>query len=223
MVEPKQAFAVMDCALITLATGKRAQNLRELRDRIAEVEEASLYHHFYENLLRPSFDDPEYRNDFALWAQHALHQPELAEKLVVLDPMLCRDLSELRQQILDVIEDFLAALEYVPWAKRGEEFHFLTSQVVVFDTGYRLATPAELAAFVPRMSTSSVFYHFIEARRRPPVSLDDFSAWLGQWEGTETMRARLAELAHFWGNLSEIRERLAVVLRETLLPDGEES
>lgn len=67
-----RAFELMDCALITLATGKRAMNLRELRDRISEVEESSLYYHFYENLLRPSFDDPKYRNDFALWARRGL-------------------------------------------------------------------------------------------------------------------------------------------------------
>src|SRR3990167_4921077 len=90
------AFKLMDCALITLATGKRAMNLGELRDRIVEVDDSSIYYHFYENLLRPSFDDPEYRNDFALWARRDLYQPELAEKLVVLDPMRGRDPSELR-------------------------------------------------------------------------------------------------------------------------------
>lgn len=61
-------FELMDCALITLTTGKSAINLRELRDRIAEAPESSLYYHLYENMLRPGFDDPEYRNDFALWA-----------------------------------------------------------------------------------------------------------------------------------------------------------
>jgi hypothetical protein len=65
-------FEVKDCALITLALGKSALNLRELRDRVAEVPPQSLYHHFYETLLRPSFDDPEYRNDFALWSRRQL-------------------------------------------------------------------------------------------------------------------------------------------------------
>ena len=82
-------FELMDCALISLAIGKRAINLRELRDRIAEAPESSLYYHFYENMLRPSFDDPEYRNDFALWAKRALHDSRLAEQLGILDPLSC--------------------------------------------------------------------------------------------------------------------------------------
>lgn len=203
-------FELMDCALITLATGKRAINLRELRDRITEVEESSLYYHFYENLLRPSFDDPRYRNDFSLWARRCLHEPELAEKLVVIDPMKCRDLAELRQQLLDVVEDYLADREYVPWAKNHQEFYFLTSRVVVFDTGVRWETVEELAEKIGSISTGSVFYHFIEARRRPPINHDDFTAWLASFgPETEPLRNRLAAVDYYFWTLAEIRSRLA--------------
>lgn len=41
-----EAFAVKDCALLTLATGRRAHNLRELRDHVREVAPASIYHHY---------------------------------------------------------------------------------------------------------------------------------------------------------------------------------
>ena len=79
-------FEVKDSVLITLALGKSAHNLVELRDRIAEVPAGSLLHHFYEGLLRPSFDDPEYRNDFALWARRQLFDGALAERLGILSP-----------------------------------------------------------------------------------------------------------------------------------------
>jgi len=59
-------FEFKDCALIVLSTGKSARDLRELRERISLVPHESLLHHFHEALLRPSFDDPEYPNDFAL-------------------------------------------------------------------------------------------------------------------------------------------------------------
>jgi len=212
MTNAPQPFELMDCALITLATGKRALNLRELRDRILEVEESSLYHHFYENLLRPTFDDPRYRNDFALWARRALHAPELAEKLAILDPMNCKDLAELRQQLVDLIEDYLAEREYVPWTKPDQEFHFLTSRVVVFDTGRRFATAQELASAIPRMSTGSIFYHFIEARRRHASKVDDFSVWLGQWgEETAELRKQLGTINYYFWSLLEVRNLLARV------------
>ena len=204
-----RAFELMDCALITLATGKRAMNLRELRDRISEVEESSLYYHFYENLLRPSFDDPKYRNDFALWARRGLGQPELAEKLVVLDPMRCRDLSELRYRLLEVLEDYLSEHEFVPWARAGQEFHFLTSRVVVFDTGKRFETVEELGQLLPSMTNGSIFYHFIEAQRRPPLNMDDFSVWLMQWgEATAGLRQTLAGVDYYFWTLPELRQRL---------------
>lgn len=204
------SFELMDCALITMATGKRAMNLRELRDRIEEIDEPSLYYHFYENLLQPSFDDPEYRNDFALWAKRALNDARLAEKLGMVDPLICCTIGELRQELLDVIEDHLYEREYVPWAKPDQEFHFLTSRLVVFDTGHRFHTVEDLARFVPRMTTSSIYYHFIEARRRPPVNEDDFTAWLTEWGAeTEELRHKLSLVDYYFWTLSELRDRLS--------------
>jgi hypothetical protein len=42
-------FAIKDCALTTIATGRRAQTLRELRD----IHPDCIYHHFWETVLRP--------------------------------------------------------------------------------------------------------------------------------------------------------------------------
>ncbi len=215
-------FSLMDCALITIATGKRALNLRELRDRILDVEESSLYYHFYENLLRPSFDDPEFRNDFALWARNALNDPRLAEKLGILDPLTCCSMDELKQQLVDVIEDHLYEREYVPWAKSDQEFHFLTSRVVVFDTGRRLNTVQELADYIPNMTTGSIYYHFIESRRRPPLNEDDFTAWLAEWgDGTLELREAIGAVDYYFWSLVELRERLARTMAEFLEKGGD--
>jgi hypothetical protein len=208
-------FELMDCALITMATGKRALNLRELRDRIAEIEDSSLYYHFYENLLQPSFDDPEFRNDFAAWAKRALHDTRLAEKLGMLNPLACCSMDELRRMLVDQIEDQLAEREFVPWAHREDEFHFLTSRVVVFDTGRRFGGWEDLGRAVREMSTGSIFFHFIEARRRPPIELDDFSAWIAQWgEATAAVREGLQRVDYYFWTLTELRERVARVFDE---------
>ena len=80
-------FEVMDCALLIRMSGlPLAMNLRELRDRIAICGENVLYHHFCETTLRPMFDDPDYRNDFAVWSKLYLGDRVLAEKLGILDP-----------------------------------------------------------------------------------------------------------------------------------------
>ncbi len=204
------SFELMDCALITLATGKRAVNLRELRDRVWEIEESSLYYHFYELLLRPSHDDPEFHNDFAIWAKRSLHDNRLAEKMAMLDPLACCTLDELRQQLVDIIEDHLDEMEHVPWARPDDEFHFLTSKVVVFDTGRRFRTPPELGKAIRGFSTGSIFYHFIDSRRRSPLNQDDFTYWLEEFgDETAQIRESLEQLDYYFWTLPELRERLA--------------
>ena len=209
-------FRFMDCAITILSLGRSAQNLRELRDRIAEAPVQSLSHHFYESLLRPAFDDPEYRNDFALWARRHLHDDRLAERLGAIDPLEYDDMEQLRQHLLDVIEDRLAETAIVPAAASGREFYFLRAQMVALDTGLRAATPQELAERLPRLPTGSVFYHFIEGRRRPPLKVDDFSAWLEAWgPAFDAWRERLAAIDfHLW-SLTELRALVARRLAET--------
>ena len=130
-IEP---FSVKDCALVTIATGKKAQNLKEMREHLLTIHLGSIYHHFWGGLLRPRFDEPEYNNDFAEWVHHALQDNILAERLSVIDPDPFVNLESLRQELLEVIEQRLDEIETVTWAKPDMQFHFVRSQMVVFDT-----------------------------------------------------------------------------------------
>jgi hypothetical protein len=216
-----QPFLVKDCALITLATGLRAHDLRELRDRIEQCPLQSVEHHFFFSQLQPSFDDPEYHNDFAIWARHALHDRPLAERLGVLDPLKYSDLEGLRGALLDVVEDRLAESEQIPWTAGRHEFTFLRSQIVVFDTGKRAANARELAKLIPRLSTGSIFYHFVEARRRVEGRLDDFRAWLDcDGPAGAELCERLALINYYFLSLSELREQVAAAFAETVGQKG---
>jgi hypothetical protein len=177
---------------------------------MADAPAASIHHHFEESLLRPAFDDPEYRNDFAFWVRRNLRDVVLAERLTAIDPMGFPDIEELRKALLEVIEERLAEVTYIPWAPAGEEFHFLRSQVVVFDTGQRAETPADLAERIPTLPVGSIFFHFVEARRRPPIALDDFSAWLVEWgPAYSRVRERLGAIDYTLWSLPQIRARIA--------------
>ena len=66
----------------------------------------------------------------------------------------------------------------IPWVRSGDEFLFLEATTVVFDTGERIRHPRELVPALRRMTNGSIYYHFLEALRRPPAGKDDFSAWL---------------------------------------------
>ncbi|HKQ62114.1 MAG TPA: DUF5752 family protein [Candidatus Polarisedimenticolaceae bacterium] len=212
MVTPAP-FRVMDCSATVLAIGRSALTLRELRDHVAAAPADSVSHHFYDALLRPEFDHPEFRNDFARWAIRQLGDVVLAERLGALDALDHPDPEALRGRLLEAIEDRLAELPQVPQTEPGKEFHFLRSQYVVLDTGLSAATPADLAALVPQLSTGSVFYHFIDARRRPPVGEDDLSSWLHGWgPDYQPICRRLADIDVYLWSLSELRERVAACL-----------
>jgi hypothetical protein len=200
---------VKDCALITIATGIRAQNLRELRDRLETIHPSSIYYHFWGRRLAPSFDQPEFNNDFAAWARHGLHDYALAERLAVVDPTDFSTIEALRQELIEVIEERLYESPLVPWAKTDHQFYFKRSKIVVFDTKQQIAEPTVLPQMLPTLSLSSIFYHFIDARRRAPEGIDDFSAWLDSYgEEYAGLRNEIGSIDLYFSTMSEIRERL---------------
>jgi len=205
-----EPFAVKDCALITIATGERTQNLQELRDRLTTTHQGCIYYHFWGGLLRASFDDPEYQNDFAAWAWRGLHDARLAERLALIDPSEYADLEGLRRELIDVIEERLEETEHIPWARHDRQFYFMRSQIIVFDTNIRIHNIEGLALYIQRFSRSSIFYHFIDARRRTTGRRDDFSEWLlGFGDEHAPMVQRLAAIDPYFSSLTELRDEIA--------------
>ena len=70
------------------------------------------------------------------------------------------------------------SIETVTRAKPDMQSHFVRAQMVVFDTDGKIEEPEELVGAVPKMSVGSIFYHFIDARRRSPEMMDDFRTWV---------------------------------------------
>lgn len=213
-------FALKDCALITIATGERAHNLRELRDRLLNADRSIMYYHFWDTLLRPRFVDPEYQNDFASWAHHELHDLRLAEKLSIIDPSDFKLMDNLRQEVIDVIEERMDENGFGRLVEAEHPFFFIQSQVVIFDTDLRFTTPKELAEYVPKMSLSSIFYHFIDSRRRTVSNENDFSEWLRNFEKSCCVLAReINTIDPYFNSLTELRDQLAAVF-ENYLTEG---
>jgi hypothetical protein len=203
-------FEIKDCVLLSLMSGMPpAFNLRELRDRIAACSSDVLYHHFCETTLVASFDYPDYRNDFAVWASKRLGDKVLAERLGIIDPYSYGSMEELRVEVLDVIDERLGELTMVPWARPGHEFYLMKATTIVFDTGERIHQPEELLRAIRRMSTGSIYFHFLEARRRPPVGCDDFTAWLPAFGSAwQPYIETLKELDFYFSTLSQLKRQL---------------
>lgn len=206
-------FFIKDCALSTLATGIRAGSLAEFRDRLAVIDPHSIYHHFWGGRLRPQFTHPDYHNDFAAWAHRSLHDNILAEQLSVIDPTEFQSLEELRQKLLDVVENRLEEKEILLWRRREDQFYFVNSKILVFQTPYVVHSPEELQKILPSLSLHTIFYHFIDARIRTPNGVDDFSHWLTSWgEPYAPLVQKIQGIDLYFLTLTELRRRLNEVM-----------
>jgi hypothetical protein len=212
-----QSFSIKDCALIAIATGRRAFTLNELRNHIRDVRTDSIYHHFWGGLLGVSFEESEFNNDFAVWCRKHLNEPALGEQLSVIDPVEFKDLEKLRLELLDVIDIRLDENEVSQFLRASRPFDFLRSLLVIFDTGKRLSRPEDLPAVLPELTTGSIFYHFIDARLRVEDGTDDFRFWLtGFGEKYDKLRRRISGIDPFFSSLSQVQEELTRISREYL-------
>ena len=163
-------------------------------------------------LIRPNLKIGllEYGNDFAEWVRHSLHDAVLAERLGVVDPSDFETLELMRQSLIETTEERLDETEMLTWAPVDRQYQFIRSQIVVFNTDFSAQTPEELAAIIPELPASSVFYHFIDARQRLPDGGDDFRAWLSAWdERYADLQMQLASIDPYFTTLSELRDQVA--------------
>ena len=198
-------------------------NLREFRYGIEKVHPDSIYHHFWGRLLHPSFDEPEFNNDFAAWARHGLHEKALAERLSVVDPSDHTDIEGLRAEIIEIVEERLDESEYVPWAGSDQQFYFLRSKLIVLDTGMVVETIEGLCQALKKVPIGGVYYHLIDARRRTENRSDDFTDWLrGMGDEANWLINQIIAIDPFFSCLETIRNRLVSLLDKCEMADGEE-
>ena len=205
------SFHIKDCTLAALATGVHASTLIEFREKLAEADTACLFYHFWSGRLRPQFTHPEYPNDFAAWAHRQLHDLPLAEKLGVIDPIIYRDWEDVRKDILDIIDESLDEKDVILSLKKENQFHFIKSKILIFDTEQRIAKPEDLPAALPSFTLSSIFYHFIDAKRRAKDHIDDFSYWLKSFENHERLTKEIQQIDPYFISLSELRDKLTKI------------
>ena len=171
-------FIIKDCAVVSLWTGRTARTLKELAKELKHIDESSIYHHVLGIYMRTPFVDP---NSFATWARHLLHDPLLAERLAMINPSEFNSLEELRQEILEIVEERLKNMDTPDSQVAQRPFYFQSSQMVVFDTGNEIRHPVELNSVISSMSLGSIFYHFIDALLRNKNGEDDFRIWLKEF------------------------------------------
>jgi hypothetical protein len=220
--EASYPFYFRECFTMLHPTGKRAANLREFLDILRDVPEGVIFHHLHQAYLSFTFHVWDYPNDFARWAARSLEDIALAEKLSNFDPYGRGSLEEVREGLIEIVEDHLWETPVVPYAPRGGEFYFCDVTTVVLSTDIVAHTLLELAEGIGRTGLSSIFYHFYEARRRLKADVDDFSTWIEENFKRPNLVQAIRSIDFYLYSLEELKQTLLKLLRLNMAMKGHE-
>ncbi len=215
-IEP---FEFKHCISILKSTGRKAVNLRELRDLIAAVSDDSLYYHTYQYFMKGRM--LEYTNDFSHWVGESLGERILEEHLSDVDPYAFNDMNSLRDELLSVIDSYMEGLPSQREVLPGDEFHFNESVTITFPMGIRANNLAEFLIAIKYIDAGSIYYHFYEARTRVRGGTDDFSWWFSVIYGKDDLAEKIKAIDPFMHTIEGIREYLVEAVDEAVRQDME--
>jgi hypothetical protein len=213
----KSPFQVKDCAFTSIATGHMARTLIEFHELLKIIPLESIYHHFWRQTVDTSFAEGSYYNDFSHWAHYDLHDDFLAERLTWINPTEYTDLEKLRVDMLQITKKRIIEQDQAAISTMALPFYFVKSNIVIFNTDYKIDTPKDLVTILPNLSKSSIFYHFIDARRRQLSKDDDFTVWLEEYEGLMPLIQRLRAIDPYFISLFDLQKKLIATVTEYFL------
>lgn len=218
-MEETTPFEFRQCVSIHKSTGKKAGNLRELRDVIAEASEESIVHHNYQYFMKGHM--LEYTNDFAEWVGESLGEKALAEHLSNIDPYEYKEIGALRNELLDLIDDYLDRFPNTKEAMPGDELYFNETVTLIFPVGIRARNLAEFFAAIKYIEEDCIYYHFYEARIRLGRGSDDFSRWFEDTLGEKDLAGKIRAVDPLMYTSEQIRTFIAGLVEEKVRRDME--
>lgn len=213
-------FHFVACLELREFVGVRAENERQLADRIEEVPRDSIYYHTHAFFLRHKFMAGAFPNDFATWVAVQVRDRLLGERLAMVDPGRFGSLEALREELASVIHDHLRTLQFDPGVFYGEPFDFVQSRIVEIPTGVEVRTLEEFRDALLSLDLSAIYFHLVEARLRLGRGQNDFAAWLGEGLGLERLAARIQAVDPYASSLERTRAKLIQLCDEALAEEA---
>lgn len=219
MAEIIEPFEFNQCISILKSTGEKAKNIHELRNIIAVISDDCIFHHTYQYFIKGHV--LEYTNDFAHWAGESLEERALSEHLSNIDPYDYKNISGLKNKILEVIDNYLENFPEPREAMPNDEFYFNETITLIFPAGIRAKNLAEFLTAIKYVDAGSVYYHFFEAQIRLGGGIDDFSRWIEDAFGKKDLVEKIRSIDPFMHDLEGIRNHIAEAVEEEVKRDME--
>jgi len=208
---PSKAFSFWGCSEIPESLGARADNERDLLERLESVDADSIYYHTVRSLLRRPVAQ-RYPNDFAIWVAEEVRDVALAERLALHSPFDFSDTEAFREHLLQTLDEHLLRLPFAPRTLTGRPFFFLK--------GHLTEVPLELAvrdlrgfrAALAQVDESAIYYHSVEAMGRLKKPRSDFAAWVDEVLGLKELARQMEQLDPFVLDLVGVKKAVLALI-----------
>lgn len=198
----------MAAAPLTRVTGQRAITLAELLENIRRCSDSSVFNHTFQSLQQHHFLTEGFSNDFAQWALAACNEPRLAERLSALDIRQYPTLAALRVELVDALESYLRESPESAQRKGFEPFYFCETLTVAVPTKWQVGTLADFCEALRCVSIHTIHFHFVAARIREPLTVNDFSFWLETALDLKELGDNIDQIDIYTNTLEGVRERI---------------
>jgi hypothetical protein len=203
-----EPFRFYTSSLLVAITGKKAHHLKEFVQVLKEIDPSSIFYHVHNAFREYSFAPGRYSNDFARWVAEDVEESTLAEKLSSIYVADYTNIEEIRQRLIEIIENYLMTATEIRKAPPGREFHFLRSIAIVSPTEYEARTLPEFVVALKRVGMRSLYFHFFEAHLRLGRKTNDFSNWIRFSLDNPEVANEIEALDPYFMTLDKMRDRI---------------
>jgi hypothetical protein len=186
-------------------TGVKVSTLGAFLKALKEVDDDTVYYHLYRNMFEYHLLPTDYWNSFSYWfAENGF--PVLAEKFSALDLIGCVCLSDIREEMVRILER-----EGHSFDKICKPFYFIRAVRRRVDLGVRARDLEEFKEGIRRVGIHSLFYHLVTSRLVYCSPMNDFARWLAEI-GEERKAEEVNRIDLLSHSLYRIRERILEIL-----------
>ncbi len=204
---------VFNSAVHLLRIGReRAGNLAELLEALRTCPSDSIFQHTFRTLQEHHFIREGFSNDFAQWTFAACNEVALAERLAAIDVREFVAISDVRERLVTIVNDYLSSNPRSRDRAALELFYFCASDTVVIPTPLSAQTLGGFIAAMKEVSVHSIHYHFLEARLRLRLNSNDFSLWLGNELQLQQAADQINRIDIYTSTLDEVRDQIVRIL-----------
>jgi len=206
--DAKQPFQFMSASTITRICGNQANTIHELLEEIRRASDASIFTHTFQTLEEHHFFTAGFSNDFAHWVLTACNEPRLAERLAALDIRQYKTIGGLRGDLITVLQDYVANNPQPADRVAFEPFYLCEAQTVAVPAGRVAHDLVSFAEALRELGLDSIHYHFVVARLRPPLGMNDFCNWISDSLDLPEVARKIDAIDIYTNTLEGLRQRI---------------